>query len=192
MKKLFGLILMLFVSVNSFCQTDSIQMYRWEEVLSAEPDTVFGISLSKMKLDSLPDELKKFRNLVILDAGKNKLKELPEFVAEFHALKVLNLEKNNLDILPIEICRMQGLERLILNRNNIEKLPDCFGYVEQLKYIDLYDNPIRTLPESLTQLSNLDEIDLSGIKFSPTFQNSWKSKLPNVKFVFDAPCDCME
>lgn len=192
MRKLFGLILILFVSANTIGQQDSIRVYNWEEVLNANPDTVFGISFTKMKLDSLPAELVNFKKLIVLNVSKNKLSDLPSFVSEFKSLKILNIEKNQFDKMPIEICGLINIEKLILNRNNIETLPECIGFLEKLEYIDLFDNPIRTLPESIALLTNLKEIDLSGIKFSPTFQNSWKSKLPKVIFVFDAPCDCME
>jgi len=35
-------------------------MYTWGEALSANPDSVYGITFEKMKLKSLPDELKNF------------------------------------------------------------------------------------------------------------------------------------
>ncbi|MBL4861610.1 MAG: hypothetical protein JKY09_01145 [Crocinitomicaceae bacterium] len=192
MKHLFAIILCL--SFNSaWGQTKTVEIYHWDDLLSSvDPDTVYGVSFAKMKLDSLPEALSTYKNVVHLDLSKNRLSKLPDFITDFGQLEVLNLEKNRFDHLPIQLCRMTSVKRLILNRNQLESLPNCIQYMAALQYIDLYDNPIRSLPEDLVNLNNLEGVDLSGIRFSPRFQASWNQKLPNVKWVFDAPCDCMK
>ena len=190
----FELILLLLFSVSCWSQSDSlsVKMYSWEDVQGANPDTIFGISLTKMKLEELPIELKQFVHLRKLDISKNKLIELPDFIKDFKSLKVLNAGRNKLEYFPIQLCSMKSVERLILNRNAFTNLPMCISNISELRYLDLYDTPIKKLPLSLEQMKNLEEIDFTGIRFSPTFQEGWINRLPNVKLIFDAPCDCLE
>ena len=191
MKVLFNLIFLLLLN-NCWGQHDSLTIYKWESLSSGvNSDTIYAISFRKMKLDSLPKELSKFHNLIYLDLDKNKLSKLPSFISEFNFLEILKVSSNKLYNFPLPLCRMPQLKRLYLSRNNISSIPNCIEYMKELQYIDLYDNPIRSLPESITKLKNLSEIDLSGIKFSPAFQESWIKKLPNTSFSFDPPCDCM-
>ncbi len=191
MRRLF--VLFSIVTINLVLgQDDIIRVYTWEEAQAANPDTIVGITFEKLKLESVPPELERFKNLKILNLQKNKLTEIPDFITEFKQLKTLNLEKNLLEYFPIQVCRMKHITHLILSRNYFENVPECIGELTSLVYLDLYDTPIRILPQSLENLKNLKEIDFSGIKFSPSFQKSWTARLPNVKLIFDAPCDCME
>lgn len=189
--KRFALIFLLTSSAFAFGQESPVVIYEWEEVQQASPDTIFGLSLSKLKLTELPEEVKKYKYLKELHLQKNKLDRLPDFITDFEYLEVLNLEKNELEIFPLQICRMNALKRLSIGKNYFEQIPECIGNVQTLEYIDLIDTPINKLPESLVTLKNLQEIDFTGIRFSPNFQESWTKLLPNVKLVFDAPCDCM-
>ena len=188
MKRIFVLILLLWSNVN-FAQ--DIRMYTWREALSANPDSVYGITFEKMKLKSLPDELKNFTQIKRLNLGKNKLVKIPNYVGDMSNLTYLNAERNQLTSFPIVVCRLTALEQLIVNRNNISEVPACIEYATGLEYIDVYDNPITKLPESLMNMGNLKKIDFTGIRFSPKFQDSWKERLPSVELIFDAPCDCM-
>lgn len=190
MRNVFAVILLLWLS-PVFGQK-SVRGYSWEEVKNANPDTVFAISFRKMKLDSIPVELSKFTSLKKLDLGKNKLTRLPAFLTDFKSLEELNIEKNRFDIFPLPVCQMTGLKRLIINRNNIGNVPDCIEYVRNLEYFDAYDNPIGSLPESFVRLKSLKKVDFSGVRTAPSFQEKWIQRLPNVEWVFDAPCDCME
>lgn len=191
--KVLSAIFLLLVCNCANAQADDFVIYEWQELpVNVNADTIYGLSLSKMRLESLPDSLSKFKNLKHLDLSKNKLTELPTYIGDFQNITELNLEKNKFDHLPIELCRMKSVERLIINRNFLTTLPSCIEYLVNLKYIDLYDNPIGKLPQSFERMQNLKKMDLSGIRFSPDFQESWKLRLPNVEFVFDDACDCMK
>jgi len=192
MKVLFAISLLLLTSPAFGKVPDSVKVYHWSEVSDTlDRDAVVAMSFHKMKLDSLPAELGQFQNLQYLIVGKNKLSNLPDFVAEFKDLIYIDLSQNRFKELPEEICTLTSLEKLILNRNGLSTLPECISSASAITYIDLWDNPIRTLPETLVDLSNLKKLDLSGIKFSPKFQEDWYEKLPRVKLIFEAPCDCM-
>ena len=192
MKTPFVLIFLLACSFPLIAQSDTIKVYTWEEAKSASPDTVYGLTFSRMKLTQLPEELANFKQLRILNVEKNKLEKLPDFIAEFKYLSELNAGRNKLVYFPIIICRMPTIQNLILNRNSFEVVPECIEYARELRYLDLYDTPIRSMPGSLIELKHLEKIDFTGIRFSPQFQEKWIARLPNVELVFDPPCDCMK
>jgi Leucine-rich repeat (LRR) protein len=79
----------------------------------------------------------------------------------------------------------------LIGNNLFETIPSCISGISNLEYLDLYDTPIRNLPVSLEELDHLQKIDLSGIKFSPEFQESWLQRMPEVTWEFDPPCACM-
>lgn len=191
MKKLLALLLIL-SSANFISATDTLRVYTWDEALAAEPSEVLAISLQKMKLDSIPHALTRFKNLKQLDVSKNKLTSLPDFMDQFPQLEVLDLGKNKLSTFPVQICQLGNLRRLIVNRNFFGTLPECVQYLKKLEYIDFWDTPISDLPEAFTLMPQLKKIDLSGIKFNPAFQKKWRERLPWVRIEFDAPCDCMK
>jgi Leucine-rich repeat (LRR) protein len=192
MRKLFGICLLLLYSWIGFSQSDSVKVYNWSELGNADPDTIYGISFSKIKLTEVPEDLAKYRNLKILDLSKNKLTSLPQFIGDLNSLEELNLSKNDFEVFPVEICKLTNLERLIANRNPFDNLPECIEYCSKLEYMDLWETPISSFPNSIVNLKSLKEIDLQGIRYGPTFQKEIKKKIPWVTIKFDPPCDCME
>ena len=191
MKKLFVISLLL-LSDPLVAQQGDLHVYTWEQVNTADPDTIFAISFSKQKVSVLPKELAAFGNLKYLDLGKNKLTELPDFIGNFSKLEHLDLSKNELSVFPIEICRLSSLKTLILNRNTFDQIPDCIGFLKNLELIDLWDTPVMHFPPSLVNLKQLKRIDLQGVKYGPTFQKQFRESLSWVTIEFDTPCDCME
>lgn len=192
MKKRFALILILWCSfgfAELFAQ--DLKIYEWEEVQSANPDTIFAISFEKNKLTELPDELAKFTEIKQLHLSKNKLSALPSFITTFDSLQLLDLGRNKFSNFPIEICQLSQIKQLMIGANDIASLPDCMEYLSKLEYLDLYDNPIAFLPQSMMRLKNIQKIDFTGIRFSKDFQKKWTEQLPNTELVFDSACDCM-
>lgn len=193
MRAIFVISLLLLTNL-AFCSVpDSVEVYDWEDLHDTiNVDEVVAISFAKMRLDVLPDDLEKYKNVQYLILRKNRLTELPDFIAEFKELRYIDLSLNRLTELPGEICGLPKLEELILNRNEISSLPMCISEAMQLTYIDLWNNPVRSLPITMKELSHLKKVDLSGIKFAPSFQERWINAMPQVTFVFEEPCDCME
>ncbi|MCH2231262.1 MAG: hypothetical protein MK105_13040 [Crocinitomicaceae bacterium] len=191
MKSLFVIILFLANSLLCLAQKEDYPIYDWEDVQNASPDTIYGLSLAKMKLDTLPAKLSKFTHLRTLNLKKNKLAVLPDFIAEFKKLETIVLEKNQLIYFPIVFCRMPELRNILIGSNYFETLPECISGIKHLEYLDLYDTPIRNLPLGLSELQSIQKIDLSGIKFSPEFQEGWLKRMPDVDWEFDPPCACM-
>lgn len=192
MKKLYAICILSLFSTLSIGQDDSVVIYHWSDLKSYNPDTIFGLSFEKMKLDKIPAELKTFKNLRTLNLSKNKLTDLPDYIGELNQLKILDISRNKFAIFPVEICRLNNLQKLLASRNLFDKIPECIGFCSKLEIIDLWDTPIMSFPNSMENLKNLKEMDLQGIKYGPTFQKDLQKQLSWVFIKFDAPCDCME
>lgn len=194
MKKIFALTFLLsfnYALGQEFTVKDVI-VYDWEEVKTANPDTIYGISFQKMKLYEVPSELINFKNLKLLNFSKNKLSSIPKFIGELKYLEELNLTRNKLEYYPIELCANESIRILKLGQNLFQSIPNCIESLEKLEYLDVFDTPISSLPESIARLKKLKKIDFTGIRFSYVFQESWIGKLKDVELIFDAPCDCFE
>lgn len=192
MKKQFVILLFLQLFSLALGQENGHKEYLWSEVLNANPDTVYSISFTKEKLTSVPADLAIFKNLKLLNLSKNKLSALPDFLADFKQLEHIDISKNEFDIFPLVLTRIPSLVTIIANRNSFDRLPESIGYNQQLEFIDLWDSPVLNFPESFFELPHLKKVDLSGIRYSPAFQEKLKNRLPNAIIVLDAPCDCME
>lgn len=189
MRYIFAIIFLGLIDLVS-AQSD-YKVYDWQELEGCDPDTVYGISFKKNKLDSIPSDLIRFTHVRYLDFEKNKLSKIPDFFSQFEQLEYLNLGKNELTNFPLSLCQMSNLNTLMLHMNEISYLPNCIGGMHSLLELDLFKNPIGKFPDELAQLQNLQLLELRSIKFSPEFQEKWTERLPNTKIMFDPPCDCM-
>ena len=72
---------------------------------------VYKLNLSRKKLDSLPHNLFKLKNLEYLDLSKNRLDHLPKELKALQNLEYINLSKNNfIDLLRLEAIVLLDLE----------------------------------------------------------------------------------
>lgn len=192
MKLLYVISFLLFTTINTSAQKGEVKTYTLDEALAANPDTIFALNLSHMKLDTVPASVAKFTRLNYLDLSKNKLSKLPDFLADLEYLKTVNISKNKFDIFPLVLTRIDSLTVLLANRNQFDRLPESIGYCKNLEELDFWETPIMSIPESFYSLSKLKKLDLQGIKYSPAFQKKLQDRLPNVEILLDSPCDCME
>jgi Leucine-rich repeat (LRR) protein len=163
-----------------------------DQLKEANPDTIYSLSLAKLKLDSVPMEIAQFKNLLYLDLSKNRLSELPEFLSDFKDLEYVDISKNKFETFPLVLTQLEKLKSLLANRNLFDRIPESIEYNRALETLDLWDTPVMYFPESFYSLPNLKKLDLSGIRYSPDFQQKLISRLPLTKIVFDAPCDCLK
>lgn len=187
----FALFSLLLLTERSFAQAD-FRIYSWEEAKNCSPDTVYGISFRKMKLESLPQELANFKQLKSLDASFNKLKTLPAFLADFKQLQEIDFSKNKFMAFPEVLTDIPSLKKISFNRNGITLIPEKIAALKELEYLDFWDNPISSFPQAFMELSNLKTIHAEGIKYGPKFQQKWIDRLSGCTIFFDPPCDCVE
>jgi Leucine-rich repeat (LRR) protein len=191
MKNLLGLILAL-LWFPSFSQKSTETVYQWSEVQNAMPDTIYNLSLAKMKLTELPAQLWKFKNLKKLYLNKNKLSALPDSFDVFTQLEVLDIGHNQFEVFPIPVAHLRNLKALIASDNRLTSLPDALGNLKKLEVLDFYNNEILNIGLGLFQLENLKKLDLSGTMYGTIFQKNLIAKLPGVKIKLDPPCTCLD
>lgn len=180
----------LLIACSSFAQKDKV--FSWSEAQKEDPLAVTHISFKGTKLNVIPAELERYKNLQFLDLSKTKLKDLSFFEKlEFDSLKVLKIERNKMKQTPIALCRLVNLEELWAYDNQFTDLPTCIGNLKKLKIIDLSDNMIENLPDELTKLKHLERLYLNGMILDKYFQEKWSKKLPNTVIEFGQPCDCL-
>lgn len=187
--KQFVVIYYLLFSFFSFSQ-EKLKTYTWEEASKMNKDSVFSITFEKSKLETLPPQLFLYTNLLRLNLSKNKFKELPENISLLTNLEYLNIDKNDFIYFPKQILYLTKLKELIISRNDFSILPEDFSKLNQLEVLDMFNTPIETFPNSIIEITTLKKIDTRGISHGKQFQDSWSEKLPNVRFFFDAPCNC--
>lgn len=192
MIKLFGLFLIFSISFVSAKTADTLRIYSWAEAQKMDPLEVHAISFQKLKLTEVPTDLVKFKHVNYLDFSKNKLSKFPDFIGDFDSLQILNIHKNNFQNFPMQICRMGNIQKLILSRNGFSQLPECVEFLTYLEYIDLSDTPVTSFPQAFLTMPQLKTLSLYGLAYSPSFQTSWKSRLPWMRIEFDPPCNCFD
>ena len=142
-----------------------------DAALAASPDSVYRLDLSKSKLDVIPEEILKFKNLEELYLSKNKLTSLPSDFY-FENLKIIDLSKNKFTEFPKALCKNTSLEQILMGKNKMESLPECIGDLKELRILDIWFNLITELPDAMTELRKLRSLDMRGM-------NSSKSGLRN-------------
>ncbi|MFZ5551725.1 MAG: leucine-rich repeat domain-containing protein [Bacteroidota bacterium] len=195
MKKYFLYALFLTLTLPAFAQedttvADTARTYTSLESALRNPDKVYKLRLTKMKLTEFPKEILQFKNLRSLDLSKNKIKEIPAEIGQLTQLQVLNLSKNHLTQLPQEIGELKFLRVFIANQNEIEGIPYTFGQLDKLEYMDLWSNNLSDFPKELSNMKNLKELDLRNIQLNQKEQDYISSLFPNTKIHFSASCNC--
>ncbi|MCG8409681.1 MAG: hypothetical protein MI739_00155, partial [Bacteroidales bacterium] len=99
---------------------------RYESISDAikNPCEVYKLILFNQKLDVLPKEIIKLRNLNSLELSWNKLNSLPNNISKLKNIQSLYLNKNDFDRFPNQILYLNNLKRLNLSENNLGELPE--------------------------------------------------------------------
>lgn len=192
MKKFAVIIISLFFSNFITAQSNTYKVYNWSEVLNADPDTIYGISFSKNKLDSIPYEIIRYKNLKHLNLEKNNLTTIPDFINKFEKLNVLILDKNKLQIFPNQVLSLSNLTELQLSRNEIDSIPDGINQLIHLERLDLWSCPITYFSNSLYFLKELKTLDIRGVTYGPKFIKELTESMSWTEIEYDTPCSCVE
>lgn len=170
---------------------DTIKELTLEQALKIDPLKVYKLSLKKMKLNELPEEIYNFKNLQTLDASRNKLIYFPRKISVFPYLQELNFSNNKIPSIPEELGLLTELKTLILNQNELTSLPSEISNLKKLTFLDVWGNDIGFLPAEIELLSgSLKEIDMRVILMSPEEHKKIKELLPETKIHFSKSCNC--
>ncbi|XP_057682830.1 leucine-rich repeat-containing protein 18-like [Corythoichthys intestinalis] len=147
--------------------------------------------MSRNRIVSLPDFIRDFNNMQILDLHSNYLEELPTTIGLLKNLLVLNLCNNRLQQVPKELGQLQNLRTLYLGLNQLQMLPTAIGNLKELVYIGLSDNKFKSVPKCLENLQKLEKVNLDRNPFPPPKDEN-QFKFPRSFYLVNA-CDlCKE
>ncbi|XP_062418635.1 leucine-rich repeat-containing protein 2 isoform X3 [Pungitius pungitius] len=123
-------------------------------------------------ISRLPDFLKLFTQLRVLQLPKNAIEELPPeigFILFFSlfgkllALRELNLSYNRLSTVPPELGHCEDLRRLELTGNrDLSDLPFELSGLKHLVHLDVAENRFASVPICALRMSGLRLLDLSN------------------------------
>lgn len=128
------------------------------ECLGALTELV-SLDLSENKLDYLYYSVTLLKNLQTLNLSGNRFKQLPSWVLkDLPALKVLNASGNSLTQLNNSLFTENAvLESLDLSANQLAVLPSGFFNLIALKSLALSKNTLKTLPKEFSRLQQLQQ-----------------------------------
>jgi len=167
------------------------KVYTSLEKALLEPDSVVVLKLRRNKLDSIPPEVFRFKNLRELDLGNNRITRIPANIGELEKLEILNLERNALVTIGKEIGTLRRLRYLDLGMNQIQALPFEVGKLINLEYLQIWGNEITALPNSVSKLENLRWLDMRSIILTTSERESIFDLVPSATEVLLSPdCNC--
>ncbi|CAK8720699.1 hypothetical protein GKODMF_12285 [Candidatus Electrothrix gigas] len=131
-----------------------------EIIWEAREKRVPVLNLRKKGLTSLPNDLFRMPELVILDISGNQLTSLPSQISQLKGLQRLNLSENPLTSLPDKLFQLKNLKALGLGAMNLTALPRKIGELQTLIHLYLHLNKLAGLPPEIGKLANLQELNL--------------------------------
>jgi Leucine-rich repeat (LRR) protein len=156
---LFLIVLVLPLAAQEFV------VHHWNEkdILSESPEKVGKLDArGATNLDSLFQELPKFKNVAWLNMYGLGIEELPEALFDsLPNLTWLDLGKNRLTKLPISFNKMIQITHLGLYANQLTELPNAV-YLMELIELQLYDNQLADTFSISPAWKNLKHLNLSG------------------------------
>ena len=120
------------------------------------------VKINTNKVNELPDEFNKLKNVVELRLVRNIFKpgkgfsELPPTISKVETLKLLDMRANPLESIPRTICSLPHLSVLNLESCKINTIPEEFQNLRTLKELILDYNKIAipsNIPDSVCYLS---------------------------------------
>ncbi|WP_405062308.1 CHAT domain-containing protein [Kribbella sp. NBC_01505] len=112
--------------------------------LSSQPWSRTGhLSLRRLGLRTLPDQLPEIAFLTSLDLSGNRLGRLPAWFQAAARLQRLLVAGNRLTALPDEIGQMTALEVLDASDNRLQSIPATIRNCHDLRRIDVSGNSLR-------------------------------------------------
>jgi len=153
--------------VNS-AEPGELRAEAMRRMIEARSNGSISLSLSELRLSSIPEQIGELTALTILDLSVNQLTALPESIGGLTALTNLYLSGNRLTALPESIGGLNALTRLVLSFNQLTALPESIGGLNALTNLYLDGNRLTALPESIGGLNALTNLYLSGNQLTPS------------------------
>jgi Leucine-rich repeat (LRR) protein len=145
---------------------DTISTHGLKEVHSLtealkNPDSVYKLNLRRKRIDSIPPEIGKLKNLEVLIISGSTVKFLPDEIGECKNLKSIIAHSSRLEEIPATLGNLKKLRVLKLGHCNLKSIPKEIGNIESLWHLSIGGNNIKYVPKELSKLKNLTWLDLS-------------------------------
>lgn len=194
MKPLFttAFLILSFVANAQFLsreQLDTAHVFTSLSEALKTPEDVYVLRL-KVRKGEVPEELFKLRNLHRLTLKRSQIEALPDGFSRLKNLVEVDLSSNNLNHIPRVLFDMPQIEILRLGKNKISQIPEEITRMKNLRVLDLWSTEVARLPLFLSEMPALSEVDLRMIEISQDEQDYFIEQMPEVNFLFSAPCNC--
>jgi Leucine-rich repeat (LRR) protein len=128
------------------------------------PERVEILFLNSSGIKTVPEEIKKFRNLKALHLGSNSIQNVPDWIVQFEKLEWINLGANSIAEFPEHLLDLPNVKKIELYYNKIKKMPGDLSGFKKLQYLNLRTNMM--LPPEKARVAELlrkSEKNPSGI-----------------------------
>lgn len=123
-----------------------------------EYNKIAYLTLSFVKINSLPKQIGDFSYLKSLFLQGNNLTSLPKEIGSIENLRQLIVRNNKLKTLSSEIGNLKLLNNLDFQKNELENISQKIGDLTNLIELKLNDNNLQSLPKELGNLKNLEKL----------------------------------
>ena len=129
------------------------------------PEKIYKLSLRNTRTKHLSHNIKKLKNLRVLDISGSFITEIPPEIEECKHLKSILANASKLSIIPSSIGKLKKLRVLNFAYCQIKSIPDEVGDITSLWSLSLGSNLLTKLPESFSNLKNLTTFSIAKNKF---------------------------
>lgn len=145
-----------------------------------------SLNLSDKGLTKVTSDIYNNTDTVELILSNNNIQTLPSEMGKMINIVILKIDHNNLDGSLIgEIRKMSKLRTLDVSYNKMTGMPAEIGQLSNLETLNYSFNNISRLPNELSNLrNNLKEFNLTGNPLSQDKINKLKSELPDTNIIF--------
>lgn len=121
---------------------------------------LYVIDLKSNNIDTLPEEISSFQNLMYLKSSGNGLTKLPETIGSTPTIKSLILHHVKLDSLPNSFRNLRSLMELEIQVNKADSLniKEGFSALYNLKSLMLYKANLKQFPAGLNHSKKLKKV----------------------------------
>ncbi|RNI21792.1 COR domain-containing protein [Rufibacter latericius] len=177
--------------MNSQEEIEEIIASRINDAINKGSDS---IDLSRLGLIAFPEILKTAPNIKRLNIGDNPIRSIPEWLKNFHCLEVLDVKHCQIEELPDIFYELHKLTNLYLSNNKIKNLPHSLSQVNSLRIISASTNNLTHLPAWVFNLTHFN-FDKNPVIDPPleiynrgteAIKNYLKEKEKGVKKIYEA------
>lgn len=114
--------------------------------------------IQKFPFDKIYKKNKKIKSLIITNSFD--LTTLPNEIKEFKSLKMLEISEVKLTEFPTSICFLDSLTVLKYSINHTKLIPNQISQLKSLKTLEFRTLPITSIPKEIGSLENLEDLTI--------------------------------